>query len=80
MKTFKAQYIADVQNLSDEALREALAGLEPQALDCVNWSEYPYAPAVNFKLAYSDKALAIMFEVSEDHVRAAALENNSAVS
>ena len=79
MKTFKAQYIADVQNLSDEALREALAGIEPQAIDCVNWNEFPYAPSVNFKLAYSDKALAVMFEVSEAHVRAAAMESNGPV-
>lgn len=79
MKTFKAQYIADVQNLSDEALREALAGIEPQAIDCVNWNEFPYAPSVNFKLAYSDKAIAVMFEVSEKHVRAAAMESNGPV-
>ena len=79
MKTFKAQYIDDVQNLSDEALREALAGVDPQAIDCVNWNEFPYAPSVNFKLAYSDKALAVMFEVSEAHVRAAAMESNGPV-
>ena len=79
MKTFKAQYIADVQNLSDEALREALAGVDPQAVDCVNWNEFPYAPSVSFKLAYSEAALAIMFEVSEKHVRAAAMENNGPV-
>ena len=79
MKTFKAQYIADVQNLSDEALREALAGIEPQAIDCVNWNEFPYAPSVNFKLVYSDKAIAVMFEVSEKHVRAAAMESNGPV-
>ena len=79
MKTFKAQYIADVQTLSDEALREALAAVEPQALDCVNWSEFPYAPSVNFRLAYSDKAIAILFEVSEAHVRAAAMESNGPV-
>jgi hypothetical protein len=45
----------------------------------VNWSEFPYAPSVNFRLAYSDKAIAILFEVSEAHVRAAAMESNGPV-
>lgn len=80
MKTFKAQYTPGIESLSDEALLKSLAGLEPQALDCVNWpAEFPYAPEVSFKLGYSDKALAIMFEVTEDHIKGAALENNGPV-
>ena len=79
MKTLKAQYIADVQSLSDEALRTALADLEPHAIDNVNWNEFPYAPSVTFRIAYSEKAIALMFEVNEAHVKATALENNGPV-
>ncbi len=80
MKTFKAHYTPEIESLSDEALLTCLAGLEPQSLDCVNWpAEFPYAPEVSFKLGYSDKALAIMFEVTEDHIKGAALENNGPV-
>lgn len=79
MSKLKAQYIAGLENLSNEALREALAGTESHAIANVNWKEFPYSPAVNFRLAYSDKALAVMFEVTEDHVRAAAMEDNGPV-
>ena len=80
MKTFKAQYIPQVETLSDEQLRQTLSSVEPQAIDCVNWpAEFPYAPSVTFKLGYSDKALAILFDVNEDHVRGAAMENNGPV-
>lgn len=79
MKTFNARYIADLQTLSDEALRETLSTCDAQALDCVNWSEFPYAPSVNFRMACSDKAIAVMFEVEENHIRAAAMENNGPV-
>ena len=80
MKTFNAKYIAGLESLSDEALRETLAAVDAQAVDCVNWpAEFPYAPEVSFRLAYSDKGLAILFEVAEDHVKAAALENNGPV-
>ena len=49
MNRIKAQYIAGVKSLSDEALLQAL------------------------------KAIAILFEVCEDHVRAEAMENNGPV-
>ncbi len=79
MNKIKAQYIAGVELLSDEALRDALSALEKQEIGCVNWAEYPYKPEVNFRIAYSEKALAVMFEVKEDHVKAIAMENNGPV-
>ena len=75
----KAQYIAEVETLSNEALHEALSSLESNEIGCVNWAEFTYKPAASFRMAYSDKAIAILFEVSEDHVRAAAMENNGPV-
>jgi len=79
MKIIKSQYISGVEMLSDEALREVLSGTESHQIDCVNWQEFPYKPAVGFRTAHSDKALAIMFEVIEDHVKAVAMENNGPV-
>ena len=79
MNTMKAQYIAGLESLSDEALHEALACLESHAVANVNWKEYPYSPAVNFKLGWSDKAIAVMFEVTEEHVKAVAMEDNGHV-
>ena len=65
MNTFKAQYIADVENLSDEALHKALSAIESHEIGCVNWAEFPYKPSASFRMAYSDKAIAILFEVTE---------------
>ena len=79
MNTIKAQYIAGAETLSDEALYEALSALEEHEIGCVNWGEFPYKPSAGFHIAYSDKAVAIMFEVNEDHVRAVAMENNGPV-
>ena len=79
MTKIKAQYIAEVESLSDQALHEALSALEKHEIGCVNWAEFPYKPSAGFHIAYSDKAVAIMFEVSEDHVRAVAMENNGPV-
>lgn len=80
MKTVKASYIAGIESLSDNALRETLASLQSHGVDCVNWpAEFPYKPEVSFRAAYSDKSLAILFEVTEDHLRGAALEDNGPV-
>jgi hypothetical protein len=79
MNTLKAQYIADVEKLSDEALHKALSAIESHEIGCVNWAEFPYKPSASFRMAYSDKAIAILFEVKENHVRAAAMENNGPV-
>ena len=79
MNSIKAQYIAGIESLSDEALREALSGLEKHEIGCVNWEEYPYKPSAGFHIACSDKAIAVLFEVTEDHVRAVAMENNGPV-
>ena len=79
MSRIKAQYIEGVESFSDEALYEALGSLEKHEIGCVNWGEFPYKPSAGFHIAYSDKAVAIMFEVNEDHVRAVAMENNGPV-
>ena len=79
MNKIKAQYIAGVESLSDAALLEALSATEKHAIANVNWAEYPYKPSVDFHIVHSDKAVAIMFEVTEDHIKANAMENNGHV-
>ena len=80
MKTLDIKYISGLESLSDEALRETLASMDANAVDCVNWpDEFPYKPQVKFRMACSDKSIAVLFEVEESHVKAAALENNGPV-
>ena len=51
-----------------------LQKLPSYAIDCVNWEEFPYRPEVSFRLGYSDEAMAILFEVKEENIRAVTLE------
>ena len=54
---------------------EELFALPATKVDCVNWTEYPYKPLVTVRLGYSSSAIAILFEVEEDHVRAVTMED-----
>ena len=54
---------------------DELFALPGTNIDCVNWMEYPYKPSVTVRLGYSSSALAILFEVEEDHVRAVTMED-----
>ena len=75
----KIQYINGLETMTDTELRAGLESIPATPIANVNWKEFPYAPEVSFHMAYSDKAVAILFEVKEDHVRAAAMENNGPV-
>lgn len=80
MKTIIAKYIADIEKMTNEEIYSILdSETERNEVDCVNWTEYPYAPDVTFHIAHSDKALAVLFKVTEDHLRGTALENNGPV-
>ena len=79
MNRTKIQHISGLESMEEQVLLETLKGLEPHHIANVNWQEYPYSPEVTFRMAYSDKALALLFEVTEDHVRAQAMNNNGPV-
>ena len=80
MKTIIAKYIADIEKMTNEEIYSILdSETERNEVDCVNWTEYPYVPDVTFHIAHSDKALAVLFKVTEDHLRGTALENNGPV-
>lgn len=80
MKNINAHYLPEADGLSGRELQNLVAetvGAHP--VSCVNWSEYPYAPEVSVRVAFTDKALVVMFEVEEENVRAVATENNGPV-
>ena len=79
MNRLQSTYINGLESLSDQQLQEALNGIESHSVGCINWQEFPYRPSVNFHIAHSDKAIAVLFEVSEDHVKAVATEDNGPV-
>ncbi len=54
-------------------------GIAFQSIDKVNWKEYPYAPEVFFRMAYTEKALLLHYRVCEQSVRARYGKDNEAV-
>ena len=55
-------------------------GVEWHQIGCVDWqNEYPYAPAVAFRMAHSSGNLLLNYRVSEAFVRAIAAEDNGKV-
>lgn len=76
----KAQYVEELETLTDGQVLEMFEGLESNAIGCVNWKEdFPYAPQAGFKVAFSKKAIAIRFEVEEEHVKAVTLQDHGPV-
>lgn len=59
---------------------EVFAGLEPQSIDCCNWSgDYGYAPAVNFRMYHTGDCLHVRFEVEEEGTMARVTADNGEV-
>lgn len=51
----------------------------PVAVDCVNWPEFPYAPAVSVRIAHAGNAILLLWRVSERYIRAKAEADNGPV-
>lgn len=64
---------ADIPALFD---REGIAA---QAIDTVNWSEYPYCPNVSFCIAHTGSHILLHFQVCEESVRSVAGQDNGRV-
>ena len=80
MKSIDVKFIADVDKMTESEIKEALINqTETHKVSCINWNEYPYAPDVQINIAYSDKALVILFRVTEEHILGNTLENNGPV-
>ena len=70
----EARFIRKIEQFRNDEIRLVMRDRVPShQVACVNWEEYPYAPKVTFRIAHSDDALAVMFEVEEDHLRAVAM-------
>ena len=70
----EARFIRKIEQFRNDEIRLVMRDRVPShQVACVNWEEYPYAPEVTFRIAHSDDALAVMFEVEEDHLRAVAM-------
>ena len=79
MEKIIADYIPNLENMSDNCLVEQLSDVASHDIANVNWGEYPYAPQVKFHIAFSDKAFAFLVKVTEDNVRGLCLEPNGPV-
>ena len=55
------------------------AGIEWNAIACVNWAEYPYRPEVKFRVAHIGDAILLHYQVTEASVRAVALADDGRV-
>lgn len=75
----QSAYLSDIENKTFEDILTAITESPEYPLSCVNWKEFPYAPEVSFHVAHTDKALVVLFDVKEDHVRAVSLEANGPV-
>ena len=53
--------------------------IEWNAIDCVNWKEYPYQPIVKFRAAHTGEAILLHYQVTEASVRAVALADDGRV-
>ena len=79
-KEIVAHRIDYTSEMTNEKVREVMLDkVMPATVDCVNWPEYPYAPKVECRVAYTTEALVVMFDVEEAHVRGVSLENNGPV-
>ncbi|TCK84855.1 carbohydrate-binding family 9-like protein [Albibacterium bauzanense] len=45
----------------------------------ISWKDYPYKPEVTFKIAYSDQAIVLKFEVNERYIRINTFQTNGPV-
>ena len=78
-KDIYIRYIPQVESLSGEDILKALADIPEEEVGCVNWQEYPYAPEVSLRPAFSDTHLALLYTVKEEHILGTVLECNGPV-
>jgi len=80
MKELKVKKIT--QNITDASAVPALLDKENvafQAIDVVNWQEYPYKPDVKFRIAHTENAILLQYRVKEASVRAKYGNDNGSV-
>lgn len=79
-KEISIRPIESVEGLTGEQVRGLmLAEGKAVSVDSLNWPDYPYAPKVECRVAYTPEALVVMFDVEESHVKAVTLDDNGPV-
>lgn len=80
-KEADVKYLPLIEEMTDEEIIRVMA--EETSADKVayaNWpGEYPYVPEVLVNFAFSDKVLALLYRVKEEHILGSVLENNASV-
>ena len=78
MKTIEVQKLHH-HNDDLDTISRAIDSLPINFIDVVNWKDYPYKPAVSFKIGYSKNALYIKYNIQEKAIRAMNIEPNTKV-
>lgn len=80
MKKINVPRIEGLSKMSFKELNAALEiGAKRQAIDVVNWSQYPYCPIVSFDVAADQTHLFLRYFVRGEGVKALYTEDNDAV-
>ena len=79
-KKIEARFVRKIEQFRNDEIRLVMLDrVASHAVACVNWEEYPYAPKVEFRIAHSDDAVVVMFDVEEEHLRAVAMNDHESV-
>ena len=64
------KYLPLIEEMSDEDIIRVMGDdTSADKISCANWpGEYPYVPEVLVNFAFSDKVLAFLYRVKEDHI------------
>lgn len=75
--SIEARFIRKIEQFRDNEIRLVLRdGVAAHPIACTDSVKYSYAPKAEFRVAHSDDALVVMFEVEESHLRALAKSGN----
>lgn len=81
MKKMTVSRLTDIENIPAVQVPAVLdqAGIAFQPIDRLNWTEYPYKPQVEFRIAHTGDRLLVHYRVTEQSVRAVAPSDNGRV-
>lgn len=66
----EAKFIRKIEHFRDNEIHLVLRdGVLAHPIACIDKAKYSYAPKAEFRVAHSDDALVVMFEVEESHLR-----------
>ena len=76
-KSIRVPFVPELENMSPAEFNASMAECASSgAVACVNWPEYPACPAVSFRIARSEKYLAVSFCVEGPDLLATQMSDN----